>query len=70
MGRVNVGSVKRCYITAWAPKARRPALRRDEEQTPDDPFFTYVLGRFFYRFFNFLDILWVHASQSDYLENL
>ena len=45
-----------CYFTAWAPKAQRPALlfhglsaegaKAVDTQTPDDPSFIYILGRF------------------------
>ena len=50
--------LRRCYFTAFAPKAQRPALLFHglsaegakagvvDTQTPDDPSFIYVLGRF------------------------
>ena len=49
---------RRCYFTAFAPKAQRPALLFHglsaegakagvvDTQTPNDPSFIYVLGRF------------------------
>ena len=53
-----VDAVRRCYFTAFAPKAQRPALLFHglsaegakagvvDTQTPNDPSFIYVLGRF------------------------
>ena len=41
-----------------------------DTQTPDDPSFIYILGRFVLKFYIFLKSLLVHVSQLDNLENL
>ena len=41
----------------------------NDTQTPDDPSFIYVLGRFVFKVYFFLNTLWVHVSQLDNGEN-